>query len=543
LFDLMLQVLGEGRLTDAAGRVADFSNAIVIMTSNLGAESFQRGGFGLTRADSAHDAVSAKRHFVESVRDFFRPELFNRIDRVVPFAPLDRATIASVTRRELSLVARRDGVKLRGVELIVSDAAVAHLAARGFDARYGARPLKRAIEREMLVPLSDALNTYAEQVRLAASIDVRDGTLDVSVRAKMDASGTQTSALASGSSSAHLAMQASALRRRVQRMERGGAVLAVSNEIFRLQQTDFRQRRRLRKSPHLAHDAVRAARLKRLTAVTDDLARVTSRTVAIEDELLHAIYDDHPPASSTAAVIGELEQLEREKDMLPLALYALRYDDPDTIALALYCEHPRAMLRLARAYHDLTRRLGGAVQLWWFKRKDSPKPTQSEFRDKSKERKKPPKAEKESAAVEGKAAKDAVTLERLDVPDDAVDAFLDAHHPDLVGLVLHMRCPNALPRMQDEPGLHLMKDNNGEATCYVELVDAGPIDKYKPPTAAGTRGWIVPGVPVRTYDLKNRRLDDPAYGKLDYLNRSLDDLLLECLNARLTRTVWEALDE
>ncbi|MDB5294153.1 MAG: ATP-dependent Clp protease ATP-binding subunit, partial [Phycisphaerales bacterium] len=85
LFDLLLQVLGEGRLTDAAGRVADFTNAVVVMTSNLGAERFGQAGFGLREAGGAGGDAAA--HFTEAVRDFLRPELFNRIDRIVPILP------------------------------------------------------------------------------------------------------------------------------------------------------------------------------------------------------------------------------------------------------------------------------------------------------------------------------------------------------------------------------------------------------------------------------------------------------------------------
>src|SRR5207342_2926265 len=87
-FDLLLQVLGEGRLTDSAGRLADFSNAIVVMTSNLGAGSFGSGPFGLSRADSS-GREHARVHFTHAVQSFLRPELFNRIDRIVPFLPLE----------------------------------------------------------------------------------------------------------------------------------------------------------------------------------------------------------------------------------------------------------------------------------------------------------------------------------------------------------------------------------------------------------------------------------------------------------------------
>src|SRR5437764_824223 len=148
-FDLMLQVLGEGRLTDAAGRVADFSNAVVIMTSNLGAASFQQAPFGLGAGQPRDQGA----HFLEEVRDFLRPELFNRIDRVVPFSGLGPDIILQIARREIELIKNRDGVRLREVELEISDAVVEFLATKGFDSLYGARPLKRAIERQLLTPL------------------------------------------------------------------------------------------------------------------------------------------------------------------------------------------------------------------------------------------------------------------------------------------------------------------------------------------------------------------------------------------------------
>jgi ATP-dependent Clp protease ATP-binding subunit ClpC len=183
-FDLLLQVLGDGRLTDAAGRLGDFTNTIVIMTSNLGAESFNRGTFGLTRGSAYPDPKS---HFTAEVRGFVRPELFNRIDRIVPFLPLDTDSILQIAARELTLVERRDGFALRGLSMAVSAAAQKHLAERGYDIRYGARPLKRAIERQLLAPLSEALNRYATDIRLEADVTLEQAELTVNVRAKVDA--------------------------------------------------------------------------------------------------------------------------------------------------------------------------------------------------------------------------------------------------------------------------------------------------------------------------------------------------------------------
>ncbi len=214
-FDLLLQVLGDGRLTDTAGRLGDFSNTIVIMTSNLGAESFNRGTFGLTRGDAYPDPEP---HFTAEVRSFVRPELFNRIDRIVPFLPLDADSILRIAERELTLVEQRDGFKLRGLSMAVSSAARQHLAGRGYDIRYGARPLKRVIERQLLAPLAEALNRYSTDIQLEANITTAQAELTVNVRAKIDASGKTASAVASGTSAAAAADACSALRRDMQRL-------------------------------------------------------------------------------------------------------------------------------------------------------------------------------------------------------------------------------------------------------------------------------------------------------------------------------------
>ena len=98
LFDLLLQVLGEGRLTDAAGRLADFRNSVVIMTLNLGVDSFGRAAAGFAGPTPSGDAPE---HFTREVERFLRPEMFNRIDRIITFMPLEKAALRQIARREL----------------------------------------------------------------------------------------------------------------------------------------------------------------------------------------------------------------------------------------------------------------------------------------------------------------------------------------------------------------------------------------------------------------------------------------------------------
>ncbi|MDG2126314.1 MAG: AAA family ATPase, partial [Verrucomicrobiales bacterium] len=167
VFDLFLQVLGEARLTDGAGRIADFSNSVIIMTSNLGAREYQRGSLGFA-GDPARDAVE---HFSTAVKAALRPELFNRIDRILPFLPLPREIIAHIIRREFSEIDARDGLGGHGTSLLVAPEVLDHLVTSGYDPRYGARPLKRAVERLLLQPAAELLAVSTRSgADLAASL-------------------------------------------------------------------------------------------------------------------------------------------------------------------------------------------------------------------------------------------------------------------------------------------------------------------------------------------------------------------------------------
>ena len=233
-FDLLLQVLGEGRLTDGAGRTADFTQCVIVMTSNLGAGSASGPGFGF----GGRPAGSADAAYVEAARDALRPELFNRIDRVVPFAPLGREAVRAIVERELAQVAERDGIRQRGVRLEVAPAAADLLAETGFDAELGARPLQRAIDRRVLAPLADRLNRYASAEPLHATVEVVDGSLHVRVRALADADRSA----AEGSARAELEAVVHD-RRRAQVLTRCSSFLAIENEAERLRREQARRER------------------------------------------------------------------------------------------------------------------------------------------------------------------------------------------------------------------------------------------------------------------------------------------------------------
>jgi ATP-dependent Clp protease ATP-binding subunit ClpC len=151
--DLLLQILGEGRLTDSAGHTVSFRNTVVVLTSNLGADTAARSlGF------SAGSRVDLSAHYVSAAAQFFRPELLNRIDHVVPFAALSDETVLAITRRALDSALSREGLHRRRVKVRYDDTVVSALARLGFDPRYGARPLKRAIEQWVIGPIARVLS-------------------------------------------------------------------------------------------------------------------------------------------------------------------------------------------------------------------------------------------------------------------------------------------------------------------------------------------------------------------------------------------------
>jgi ATP-dependent Clp protease ATP-binding subunit ClpA len=152
VFDVLLGLFDEGRLTDRHGRTTNFKSAFVIMTSNLGATRRQSIGFG--------DEPGGK--YESEVKSFFRPEFFNRIDAVVTFQPLSWETCVAITRKELDEIARREGLVKRRLRVSCSEGLVERLTKTGFDPRYGARPLQRTLETEVVAKLSHFLVEHAD---------------------------------------------------------------------------------------------------------------------------------------------------------------------------------------------------------------------------------------------------------------------------------------------------------------------------------------------------------------------------------------------
>jgi ATP-dependent Clp protease ATP-binding subunit ClpB len=163
VFNIFLQILDDGRATDGQGRTVDFTNTILIMTSNVGSHIILE----------EKDAKKAERQVLELLRHQFRPEFLNRIDEIVIFSHLEKAQL----RRIVDLyTARLNGMlKDRGLTIRISDAAAELITERGYDRDFGARPMKRVFQREIQDPLSIEILEGKYPPGGAIRVDVRDG--------------------------------------------------------------------------------------------------------------------------------------------------------------------------------------------------------------------------------------------------------------------------------------------------------------------------------------------------------------------------------
>ena len=165
VFDVLLQVLDDGRLTDGQGRTVDFKNTVIVMTSNLGSQMIMQMA-GQPSAE-IRDAVW------EEVKAHFRPEFLNRIDETVVFHALDRANIAAIAKIQLATLEQR--VRKMDMTLEVSPAALHELAKVGFDPVFGARPLKRAIQQRIENPVARLILEGRFGPKDVIPVDVKDG--------------------------------------------------------------------------------------------------------------------------------------------------------------------------------------------------------------------------------------------------------------------------------------------------------------------------------------------------------------------------------
>ena len=175
VFNILLQVLDDGRLTDNKGRTVNFKNTIIIMTSNLGSSYIQEQFSRINDSNRAAVIEETKEKIMEMLKQTIRPEFLNRIDETIVFTPLDKSEIEQIVRLQTTSVATL--LSESGITLEVTDAAVQFIAQAGFDPEFGARPIKRAIQRYLLNDLSKQLLAGVIDKSKPIKVDAQDKTL------------------------------------------------------------------------------------------------------------------------------------------------------------------------------------------------------------------------------------------------------------------------------------------------------------------------------------------------------------------------------
>ena len=175
MLNVLLQVLDDGRITDAQGRVVNFENTIIVMTSNAGSEG-RVGGLGFGRTEN--DMV--KERTMKALREFLRPEFINRVDEIVTFNHLSRVDFLGIA--DIMLKELRDSLASRGLSLDWDDELRQYLADEAYSVTYGARNLRRTIQRKLEDPISEAIIDSFESPISAIVILIEEGTVKLDIK-------------------------------------------------------------------------------------------------------------------------------------------------------------------------------------------------------------------------------------------------------------------------------------------------------------------------------------------------------------------------
>ena len=185
VFNILLQVLDDGRLTDSKGRVVNFKNTVIIMTSNIGGEfidKMQTIGFGSGEDKDQYAAVKDK--VMDRLRDFFRPEFLNRLDDIIMFDILPPAALKQIVKIQVDLLRQR--LSTKDIKLVISADALEYLAKEGYNPQYGARPLRRLIQDKILTPVASTIIKERMMAGGVVTVQMSDGKIAIKVEKRKD---------------------------------------------------------------------------------------------------------------------------------------------------------------------------------------------------------------------------------------------------------------------------------------------------------------------------------------------------------------------
>jgi ATP-dependent Clp protease ATP-binding subunit ClpC len=184
VFNMLLQVLDDGRLTDSNGRTVDFRNTIIVMTSNVGAQELRDNkfaGFGTTAQSQDYDTI--RNTMMKELKNSFRPEFINRVDDIIVFHSLEKEHLKEIVTLMINQLTER--LSDQDIHLEVTESATEKIAEEGYDPEYGARPLARSIQRHIEDTLSESLLSGEELEGRVVTIDYKDDEFNVSTKEKV----------------------------------------------------------------------------------------------------------------------------------------------------------------------------------------------------------------------------------------------------------------------------------------------------------------------------------------------------------------------
>lgn len=268
-FDFLLQILSEGRLTDNRGQTANFCSTIIILTSNIGAANLQTNRIGWKKEP---DLAAVQQHFVQAVQLFFRPELFNRIDQVIPFLPLSRETMRQVVGREVQQFLTREGIQGRKMSLHITEEALGYLSEKGYNPQYGARYLQRTLKDELSIPLAYLLNRWDALEHVEINVTMKRGKLHI----EAETDPLSMDLLMEELEKFNLANIATDRRRELQRFEEGSVFLKIANEMAILE--------RQKQSGSFWKDTRKAKMLDQYQKISDHFVLLKKEMEALETQ-------------------------------------------------------------------------------------------------------------------------------------------------------------------------------------------------------------------------------------------------------------------
>ncbi len=319
-YDLLLQILDAGRLTDSQGQVVNFCSSIIIMTSNIGANILRHPPISW-RSNTLSDNVDQL--FVQAVEQYFRPELFNRIEKVVPFAALDSTTIRFIVEREIAQLREREGIKYRRLDLYLEPQVLDFLGKQGYHSQYGARYLQRVIREYLLIPLAKKLNAFDSDDHLQVQISYNPDTSSLHINAQDDPLGLEL--LLEELDKINQTNHAGMLRREMNSLQ--------ENHIFMRMEQELEELEEAKKHPAFWKSPIKSNRYTDLLKMHNGMKSLQQDIEATEISL--ALSTMHLQ-SYTPHTYDHLKKLESDCRQYKINLYSIMHPEDNICFMGIY---------------------------------------------------------------------------------------------------------------------------------------------------------------------------------------------------------------